>query len=182
MNSVPRIWKELNESSDFVCFHHKTNNEPYFIGYFKSLADSKVLHEHILSYLNKDSEISLDDLYNLIPIAEKEMSSDWNNIRNKILRGYVAIQQGLQNSNCILINAVLSKGRNVTKPEIEFNVEGPKEAFVESLDTNLNLIRKRIPIAKLRIKEIIVGSVSESRLAICYMDGITNEQYVNTCI
>ncbi|KQX48654.1 spore germination protein [Paenibacillus sp. Root444D2] len=182
MNSVPQVWKELNESSDFFYFYHKTNTEPFFIGYFKSLTESKVLHEHILGTLSKDSDVSLDDLYKLIPVAEKEMSSDWNYIRNKLLRGYVAIQHGLQNTNCLLINAVLSKGRDVTKPEIEFNVEGPKEAFVESLDTNLNLIRKRIPIPKLRIKEIIVGSVSESRVAICYMDGITNEQYVNTCI
>lgn len=182
MNSVPRIWKELNESSDFVHFHHKINTEPYFIGYFKSLTDPKILHQHILSFLSKDSKITLDDLFNIIPIAEKEMSSDENDIRNKLLQGYVAIQHGLQNPNCILINAVLSKGRDVTKPEIEFTVEGPKEAFVESLDTNLNLIRKRIRISNLQIKEIIVGSVSKTRVALCFIDEITNEQYVNTYI
>lgn len=182
MNSVPEIWKELIESSDFANFHYNTNSEPYLIGYFKSLTDSKVLHQEILGCLSKDSVLSLDDLFNLIPVAEKEISADWNVIQNKLLHGYVAIQHGFQNPTCLLINAILSKGRDVTIPEIEFNVEGSKEAFVESLDTNLNLIRKRIPVAKLRIKELIVGSLSESRVAVCYLEGITNQQYVNTCI
>jgi hypothetical protein len=89
MNTVPQIWKELHESSYFVYFQHNTNTEPYVIGYFKSLTDPKVLHEHILGYLSKESVFSLDDLYDLITVAEKEMSSDWNDIRNKLLRGYV---------------------------------------------------------------------------------------------
>jgi hypothetical protein len=32
--------------------------------------------------------------------------------------------------------------RNISPPEFKFNVIGPKEAFVESIDHNLNLIRK----------------------------------------
>ncbi|WP_274654573.1 spore germination protein [Paenibacillus humicola] len=182
MNSAPPKWEALMESSDFVYFHHKTKNEPYCIGYFKSLTDSRILQEHILNSFSNNSDISWHDLFHSIPIAEKEISSDWNDIQDKLLRGYVAIQHGRHNPACILINAVLSKGREVTIPEVEFNVEGPKEAFVESLDTNLNLIRKRIPLPQLRIKEITVGSISKMRVAVCYLDGITNEQYVHTCI
>ncbi|MBB3128587.1 hypothetical protein FHS19_003241 [Paenibacillus rhizosphaerae] len=182
MITVPQIWNELKESSDFVCLQFETQTEPYFIGYFKSLTDPEVLDQRIMASLSMEPETPLDDLYPLIRVADKEISSDLSQIHNKLLRGYVAIQHGLHHPKCILVNAVLSKSRDVTIPEIEFNVEGSKEAFVESLDTNLNLIRKRIPISALRVKEIIVGSVSKSRVAICYMDGVTNDQYVNTCI
>ncbi|TFE27549.1 spore germination protein [Cohnella luojiensis] len=182
MKSVPRLWKELSESSDFVFYEHQTNSEPFFIGYFKSLTEPTVLQQHILSCLSNDSDLSLDDLYHSIPVAEKEISSDGDLIQNKILRGNVAIQYGQQSHHCILVNAAASKGRNVTIPEIEFTVEGPKEAFVESLDINLNLIRKRIPSPELRIKELTAGSVSKSKVAICYIDRIANEQYVDTCI
>lgn len=182
MNSVPRLWEELSESSDFVCYEHQTNTAPIFIGYIKSLAEPNVLHQHILSCLSNNADISFEDLYQLIPVAEKEISFDWDLIHNKILRGNVAIQYGHQSHHCILVNAAASNGRSVTIPEIEFTVEGPKEAFVESLDINLNLIRKRVPFPEFRIKELTIGSLSKSRVAICYIKGITNEQYLNTCI
>ncbi|WP_219838382.1 spore germination protein [Paenibacillus sp. R14(2021)] len=182
MDAVPRLWKELSESSDFVCYEHQTKNEPYYIGYYKSSTEPKILHQHILGCLSRDSDISFADLYQSIPIAEKEISFDWNHIQNKILRGNVAIQYGYQSHRCILVNAAAFNGRSVTIPEIEFTVEGPKEAFVESLDINLNLIRQRISVPELRIKELSVGSISKSRIAVCYIEGITNERYIHTCM
>ncbi|MCR8630248.1 spore germination protein [Paenibacillus radicis (ex Xue et al. 2023)] len=182
MNSAPPIWKDLKESLDFVCYEHQTKSEPYYIGYFTTLVDSQVLHRDILGRLTQDSNSSLDDLYNLIPIAEKEISCDSKIIENKLLRGYVAVQHGLHNHHTILFKAAIFEGRKVTVPQVEFTVEGAKDAFVESLDINLNLIRKRIPLPELRIKESTLGSVSKTKVAICYIEGITNEQYVNTCI
>ncbi|NQX66449.1 spore germination protein [Paenibacillus alba] len=182
MKSVPQIWKELNESLDFVCYEHKTKSEPYFIGYLNSLVDSQVLHRDILGHLTEDSNISLEDLYHLIPVAEKEISSDSKTIQGNLLQGYVAVQHGLQDHSTILVKASLSKGRQVTEPQVEFTVEGSKEAFVESLDINLNLIRKRVPVPELRVKEITLGTASKAKVAVCYIEGTTNEQYVNTCI
>jgi hypothetical protein len=154
-----------------------------FIGYFKSLTESEVLHQHILGCLSSKKDLSFEDLYTLIPVAEKEISSDWDDIQSKIYRGYVAIESGQQSQQlCILVNAASSNGRSVTNPEVEFTVEGPKEAFVESLDINLNLIRKRVPFSDLRIKEFLVGSICKSRVAVVYIEGITNEQYLDTFI
>ncbi|MFD2333765.1 spore germination protein [Cohnella sp. GCM10020058] len=180
MDSIPWVWKECQESSDFVCYRHDASDEPYFVGFFKTLVDSKELNDHILKCLTKNPAVSLNDLYNLIPIAEKELTNDEETIKNKLLHGYVAIQFGLEDKRSILVDAALFKGRNVTIPEIEFTVEGPKEAFVESLSINLYLIRKRVPFPELRIKEVVIGSLSKSKVAICYIEGIANEQYLNT--
>lgn len=182
MDSVPRLWEELRVSADFVCYEHQTNTDPLFIGYLKTLIEPEVLQRHILGCLSNNSDISFEELYHVIPVAEKEISFDWESIQNKLYRGYVAIQYGHQSHHCILVNAGAFKGRNVTIPEIEFTVEGPKEAFVESLDINLNLIRKRVPIPELSIKEVTVGNLSKSRVAIVYIKGVTNEQYLNTLI
>ncbi|NOU98640.1 spore germination protein [Paenibacillus planticolens] len=182
MNSIPLEWKEYQQSADFVCYEHQMDSDQYFIGYFKTLVDPKILHNHILDFLDKDPNISINQLYNIIPIAEKELSSDAKYIHDKLLQGYVVIQRGEQIHNCVLVNAFLFKGRDVTKPEIEFTVEGAKEAFVESLAINLNLIRKRLPIPELCIKEIVIGSTSKSKVAVCYIEGIMNKQYLNTCL
>jgi len=182
MASVPTIWKELGESADFVCYEHPTKDESIFIGYFQSLSDPNVLHEHILGPLSQVSSLSMDELYLAIPVGEKEVSFDWDRIHSKLLRGYAAVQFGSESHRCILVNAVSSMGRSITSPEIEFTVEGSKEAFVESLNMNLHLIRKRVPYPDLRVKELEVGEISKARVAICYIKGLTNEQYLNTCI
>ncbi|TCM90674.1 GerA spore germination protein [Paenibacillus sp. BK033] len=181
MFKIPKQWEEFTESSDFVYLQQTNHVGPYLICFLKSITDLNVVNEQILDFLGNYTGDQFDALFESMPIADKELSSDWNEIRDKLLLGYVTIQQATSNKT-ILLNASLSKGRVVSKPEIEFSVEGSKEALVESLDTNLNLIRKRLPTASFRVKELHVGDISKSRVAICYIDGITNEQYVNTCL
>ncbi|MBM7569018.1 spore germination protein [Paenibacillus sacheonensis] len=181
MFDIPKIWEEFRESSDFVYLRQSNHVDHYLICFLKSITDINVLNEQILDFISKNAGLLFDELFEELPIAEKELSSDWDEIRNKLLLGYVAIQQA-PTAETILLNASSSKGRTVSKPEIEFNVEGSKEALVESLDINLNLIRKRLPVASLRIKELHVGDVSKSRVAICYIEDITNEQYIQTCL
>lgn len=110
----------------------------------------------------------------------KKLTCEWDVIQASIVRGHVVIQCSEHEHECLLIEAALSKGRDVNSPEVEFRVIGPKEAFVESIDVNLNLIRKRFPIPNLQVKELIIGKLSKTRVVICYIDGITNEEYVNT--
>ncbi|GIQ66772.1 spore germination protein [Paenibacillus cisolokensis] len=176
--SIAAKLQECAKSSDF---QNKTVH-PYTISYCKPLIDSNFLHRDILPYLSGNSDVSLNELYQSIPIADKKLSRDWNEIQENILRGYVAIQFDGQEHECLLVHASMPKGRDVNSPEVEFSVVGPKEAFVESLDMNLNLIRKRMPTANLRVKEMIVGSLSKTRIAVCYLESITNEEFVNTMI
>lgn len=178
--SISAEFQELKGSADFVYYHHKKAHRSYVIGYCKSLIDADTLHRDILPFLNSESITSLRELYELIPIAGKKLSCDWEEIQEKILRGYVMIQFSPDEDECLLVEAALAKGRQVNSPEIESSVVGPKEAFVESLDVNLNLIRKRLPIPNLQVKEFMVGKLSKTRVAICHTDGITNEEYINT--
>lgn len=178
--SISAKLRELKKSADFVNEQHKKAVGSYVISYYKSVVDPDIVHRDILAYLNSESVTSLHELYEQVPIAVKKISSDWGEIQEKCLRGHVVIQCSDHDQECLLVEATLSNGRQVNSPEVEFSVVGPKEAFVESLDMNLNLIRKRLPIANLQVNEIIVGTLSKTRVAICYLDGFTNEEYVNT--
>ncbi len=51
------------------------------------------------------------------------------------------------------------KGRQVGPPEIEFGIISAQEAFVEVLDTNLNLVRRRLPTPNLKVEEKTVGTL-----------------------
>ncbi|WP_315906285.1 spore germination protein, partial [Priestia koreensis] len=62
----------------------------------------------------------------------------------------------------------------------EFSVVGPKVGFVEDLDINLYLMRKEVVSEKLIMKEITVGSLSQTRVVITYLEGVTNPTYIET--
>lgn len=64
--------------------------------------------------------------------------------------------------------------------ENEFSVVGPKVGFVEDLDINLHLIRQQIRTPNLMIKEITIGTMSQTRVAVVYIQDVTNPKHVET--
>lgn len=84
-----------------------------------------------------------------------------------------------QDKQCLLVNIANAEFRPVGPPQKEPSVLGPQVGFVEELDTNVNLIRKRLPVPELCSTEITVGDLSKTKVAILYMDGIANTELVN---
>ena len=52
---------------------------------------------------------------------------------------------------------------------------GPQIAFVEDLDVNLNLVRRKLPTPYLQMKELKVGSLSNTTVAIVYIEGVNDQ-------
>ena len=83
--------------------------------------------------------------------------------------------------NCKDILIISSKGfpkRGVDKPENEIAVQGPQEAFSESLRTNTGLIRRRIRSTNLKCVQKKVGSISKTDVAIMYYEGVAKKELV----
>lgn len=70
------------------------------------------------------------------------------------------------------------ESRSIDQPATEQVIRGPREGFVELLGTNISLIRYRLQSPDLRIESIEIGQRTKSKVAICYMDGITNPDLV----
>jgi len=68
--------------------------------------------------------------------------------------------------------------RSVEEPTTEPNVRGPRDGFVESLATNVSLIRRRIRSSRLKIETYEVGAVTRTKIAVCYIQGIVNDKLV----
>ncbi|MGN1318241.1 MAG: spore germination protein [Lachnospirales bacterium] len=90
-----------------------------------------------------------------------------------------AILEVMSGNTLILIDGydkfivISSKGfpkRGVDKPETEIVIQGPQEAFSESLRINTVLIRRRIRDTNLKCKQIKIGNVSNTDVAIMYME------------
>jgi Bacillus/Clostridium GerA spore germination protein len=181
-HSLFKVIQHFKKSGDFIDFHNPQSPVPYWISYFGSLIDAEILHRDILPFLNKSSIKKLDELKAALPIENVTVTSDLEVIQKMMLTGSLLIRFKEKDSQGVLVKAEMNKAREVTIPEEEFSVVGPKESFVESLTTNLNLVRKRLPIPQLEIREFVIGTLSQTRVAVIYIAGIANQENINTAL
>jgi spore germination protein KA len=88
----------------------------------------------------------------------------------------IVVVEGLDEA--ILINTRHIEKRAVDQPATEQVIRGPREGFIEMLAMNISLIRYRLQTPDLRIKIMEIGRRTRSKVAICYMEGITNPDLV----
>jgi hypothetical protein len=138
------------------------------------------LEEYILAPLSKNEWNSLEEIPKIVPIEDIVITRDPDVIKKKALEGYILIALSEYGSPAAMMKAPVSQVRTVTLPEVEFSVIGPKEAFVESLDTNINLIRKRLSTSELQVVETEAGNLSTTKIAVLYLGGIADEENVQT--
>ncbi len=70
-------------------------------------------------------------------------------------------------------------GRSVTKSEIEMNLKGPAEGFIENFRTNTALIRKFVKDENLIFESVEIGNETTTRCAIAYISTIANDSIVD---
>lgn len=70
------------------------------------------------------------------------------------------------------------ESRQITEPETEVVVRGPREAFVETLRTNTALIRRKVKNPNLKIEMLKLGQVTKTDVAVVYIKGIVNDKLV----
>ncbi|MFC4598528.1 spore germination protein [Cohnella hongkongensis] len=94
-----------------------------------------------------------------------------------VLRGQTAVViEGIDQA--LLFGTRTIEKRSIDQPATEQVIRGPREGFIELLSTNIALIRYRLQTPDLRVKTMEIGRRSQSKVAICYMEGITNPELV----
>ncbi|MDQ6598511.1 spore germination protein [Bacillus salipaludis] len=175
-------WIEcLSKSNDFVHGHTSLKaSNPFWLSYYRTLISSDTLHKDVLPFL--EDRFELEELKNKIPVQEIIYTEDSDEIIQNLMNGYIAIHKNKNDKACLLINIANSKFRDFSLPIMEASAIGPQVAFIEELDSNINLIRKKLPIPNLLVKEITVGELSKTKVAVLYIDGIADQENVNTVI
>ncbi|WHX47270.1 spore germination protein [Paenibacillus woosongensis] len=68
--------------------------------------------------------------------------------------------------------------RAIEEAPNESVIRGPREAFNESLDTSLSLVRRRLKSKNLKTEELNLGSETNTRFVIAYIEGICKPELV----
>ena len=65
--------------------------------------------------------------------------------------------------------------RSVSEPENEATQRGSKEGFVEPYQVNASMIRRRLRTPNLKFERMVIGSESNTAIALCYLRGVVSE-------
>lgn len=183
MNQVHKIKsfvKDLfHDSSDLVVKHTDWHEDEAIICYYSVLSDQAVINEQ-LTILRERRMEKLPN-WGETPCSTVE-AFHATRLTEIVCAGETAVI--LVKSNLIL-RIMLPKVavRSPMEPDTEKIVRGAHDGFVEDLDTNIGLIRKRLFIPELVVKKIFVGSVVSSQISYMYIDSkVTKEtlDVVNT--
>lgn len=164
----------INPSIDYKTKELIINKQKIILLYNDILVNKEMINKEILSKIKKLSKKQIQNLDKFLPnintekIKKKDINTKLNN-SNLIL---------IINNNIYSIETKLITDRAISPSTNELNITGPKDSFNENINTNINLIRKRIKSKHLILKESIIGKQTNTKISLLYMNNIANNKLV----
>ncbi|PEA55696.1 spore germination protein [Bacillus pseudomycoides] len=178
-HSLQELIQKLRESSDFVHYHTSEDpTKPYWISYFRTSMDGMRLQNYLMPALLHHTAPTLEEIKEMVPISGLIITSDVKKIEEMVLKGHAIVQLHEHDVECLLANIAIEKYRLPTIPLNESTVIGPQEGFVEDIDTNINLVRKRLPVLELKTKELLIGEFSKTKVVMMYMSNVVEKENI----
>ncbi|PGZ97792.1 spore germination protein [Bacillus pseudomycoides] len=179
VHSLQELLQKLQESSDFVRYHTSEDQaKPYWISYFRTSMDGMRLQNYLMPALLHHTAPTLEEVKAMVPISGLTITSDVKKIEEMVLKGHAIIQLQEHDTECLLANIAIEKYRLPSIPLNESAVIGPQEGFVEDIDTNINLVRKRLPVLELKTKELLIGEFSKTKVVMMYLSNLAEEENI----
>lgn len=175
----------IGDSDDIMIRYLNIFNE--FQGvviYYTTMVDTVSIYRDIhkpLMYIPRHLEDKLIHLGNLMEtlmnetlyISEAVKASDGIDILHAITEGSsVLLIDGI--SDGLVLDTRQIEKRGIEQPQTEHSIRGPKDGFIEVLDSNISLLRTRIKAGDFRVKILRIGKRTKTRVALCYIESITN--------
>ncbi|PFI26781.1 spore germination protein [Bacillus cereus] len=180
VHSLQDLIEKMKKSSDFINYHTSDDETmPYWISYYRPSLDGEKLQKYLMPTLLERPCTSLEELKEHIPMSGITITNDLQKIEDMVLKGHAIIQLNQQDQKCMLANIAIDNYRAPTPPLNESTVIGPQEGFVEDIDTNINLVRKRLPVLDLQTKEMIIGEFSKTKVVMMYLDNLAEKDNID---
>jgi hypothetical protein len=148
--------------------------------YLQGFTDPHLLNLDIIQPLSQrpmEQPFTAEILKNYVS-AISEPITDLNEAANEIVSGWiVCFCQGEATAYSMEISQ--PPKRAIEEPSNEMVVRGPREGFIEDLNTNITMLRRVLPSPALKIEVHKVGQTAKRKIVIAYHKDIAPEDIVN---
>ena len=164
----------INPSIDYKTKKIIINKQKIILIYNDILVNKEMINKEILSKIKELSKKQIQNLNKYLPNINTEKIKK-KDINNKLNNSNLIL---IINNNIYSIEVKLITDRAISPSTNELNITGPKDSFNENINTNINLIRKRIKSKNLILKESIIGKQTNTKVSILYMNNIANNKLI----
>ncbi|MDO4419203.1 MAG: spore germination protein [Ruminococcus sp.] len=163
----------VNESFDLIKRDIVINNRKVALYCIDGFVKDAVLMKTLVFFNSVNDERYFKDAdtfaENCVPYFEVTTESDPKLIIQNVLCGVTAlIIDGFDKA--VLMDMRTYPQRQTSEPDDDKVMRGSKDGFVETMISNVALIRRRIRDVNFTVKPFFVSHCSKSDVAVCYMD------------
>lgn len=173
MEKIVNDIKKRLPSKDYIYKKIKIDKKELYLIFNEVLCSGNEINESILKRLtllnHKNFDLENKLPANNIKIIKKDEIISYAN------KGFVVCLTG---EVIFAIEEKQKLERGITTIESELSLNGPKDSFSESFNTNLGLIRRRIKSENLWWDEVTLGKSTETKVGILYMNNIVDKDLV----
>ncbi|MCR1973278.1 spore germination protein [Clostridium sporogenes] len=162
----------------------KSNMEAALL-YINGLANSETIHRDILKPLMFHIEEDLSSTNNLdeilckkyISLSNTSLEQDINQAVFHLKRGkaVLIVENG---TKFIILDTAGGEYRDISDPINETSIRASREGFVEKLETNISILRRRIKDNNLVQENLVIGRRNQTDVALMYIDNIADKNIV----
>ncbi|MDE5415416.1 spore germination protein [Alkalihalobacterium chitinilyticum] len=168
------IAQSLQDIDDLVMKEITVGDQTATIIYLDSLVDTTLLYQVVFNPIDEKQTGQVKEIFKDFETFEQD---ELPNLLHHILSGFTVLLFERENL-AIAIDTFNVPERSITAPENETTVLGPQDSFVESLQTNLSLIKRRIRSPYLKSKSMLLGTETKNTVTVLYLDNIANDENV----
>jgi len=167
----------LCENDDIVYREIPSKTKSIWIVYVNSMTDKKLLSQTIVEPLLSVKNFEYSSISSTLPCPEIAKILNKQKFVSSLLAGSALVFEDNGNFAISLSVAGFST-RSISEPPTSQVTKGPREGFVEDLNTNLSMIRRRLKTPNLAVKKIVVGRQSQTNVCVVFLKNIADKKLV----
>lgn len=169
---IDQIKDKVQEIDDVVIKEMVTDAGDATIIYFSSLIEKMTLQSMVFIPL-------ANHVNQIFQVSDAVELDDVDLILQKLDAGQTLLFFH-KTAQLRVIDTYSAPTRSITNTETESTVIGPQDAFTESLETNISLVKRRIQNPMLKNETRTVGTETNIKISILYIDNIVNKENLDT--
>ncbi len=175
---IQKIKNAFHSSSDFASRVLSKGKDRLGFIYLKSITDGQLFAETIYKPIAlTEKPLNITSLQEDILKSNDITEIKEDEIVDNIIKGaIIIIIEG--ESRFIAVDLLKYPSRIPSEPPTSPVIMGPREGFTEDLKTNMSLMRRRLASKDLVMKQLKIGSYSNTKVVITYLHGIADEKMV----
>ena len=167
--------KEIYARNKDVKFRDLYFSRKITIIYVEGLCNTTDI-ENYLIYKLEEAVITQENLMKSNFLDIQVMKENNEDLDLNLFSGKIVI---IDQEKYYTLNTIKTPSRNPEQSNIDITITGPKDSFVENLQINVALIRKRLKTEKLKYETFVIGNKSKTTVGLLYMDDVINQSLLN---